>query len=151
MIESYESLAVPGPTMTRISAPFWDAARDGELALQYCGSCARYFFYARGFCPHCWSERTRWRRASGEGVVKSFSVIYRPGHFAWEVAAPYVIALIELAEGPTMLSQLTGVDIETVRVGQPVRVRCTQIGKHVLPFFEPQSASIESARGSHKA
>lgn len=139
MIESYENLVVPGPTITAISAPFWSAARNGELALQQCDTCTQFFFYPRAFCPHCWSERVTWRRASGEGVVKSCSVIHRPGHFAWEVAAPYVIALIELQEGPTMLSQLIGIEIDAVKVGRPVQIRCTQVGKYVLPLFEPLS------------
>ncbi|TDY15480.1 hypothetical protein B0G81_8524 [Paraburkholderia sp. BL6665CI2N2] len=148
MIESYDNLAVPGPTMTAISVPFWAAARDDELALQQCDACRRFFFYPREFCPHCWSEHTTWRRASGEGVVKSFSVIHRPGHFAWAVAAPYVIALIELKEGPTMLSQLIGVAIDSVEVGQAVKARCTQVGKHVLPFFEPQLRCADATSGS---
>jgi uncharacterized protein len=151
MTESYEGLVVPGPTTTRISSPFWAAAREGELALQQCDACTQYFFYPRAFCPHCWSERTTWRRASGDGVVKSFSVIHRPGHFAWTEVAPYVIALIELKEGPTMLSQMTGADIEAVKVGQLVQVSCTQVGKHILPFFRVQSGTIESTTGSGQA
>ncbi|MFL9884124.1 Zn-ribbon domain-containing OB-fold protein [Paraburkholderia agricolaris] len=151
MIESYEGLVVPGPITTHISAPFWAAAREGELALQQCDACAQYFFYPRAFCPHCWSERTTWRRASGEGVIKSFSIIHRPGHFAWTEAAPYVIALIELKEGPTMLSQMAGVGIETVEVGQFVQVSCTQVGQHILPFFRLQTGSIGSTAGSNEA
>ena len=142
MIRSYESLEMPGPISTALSEPFWAAARRNELALQRCEACAQWFFYPRAYCPHCWSERVSWHRASGRGVVKSFSVVHRPGHFAWSPAVPYVIALIELAEGPTMLSQLTGAGAEAAKVGQRVALRCVSVGKFILPFFELEQSRV---------
>lgn len=136
MTESIPSLTVPGPLPTAISAPFWEAAHRGELALQRCSDCEKWFFYAREHCPHCWSERVSWHAASGAGVIRSCSVVHRPGHVAWEPAAPYVIALIKLNEGPTMLSQLLGDQRLAAKVGQEVKLCCVPIGKFTLPFFE---------------
>lgn len=147
MTQSYESLQVPGPISTQVSEPFWDAASRGEFALQRCDACVQWFFYPRTHCPHCWSDRVSWHQASGQGVVKSFSVIHRPGHFAWGGVAPYVIALIELAEGPTMLSQLTGPGLEDVAVGRDVAVFYVPVGRFVLPFFKLNS--IEYPGGNH--
>jgi uncharacterized OB-fold protein len=140
MIESYDSLSVPAPIPTLTTGPFWEAARRGELALQCCDDCKEWFFYPRKHCPHCWSNRVTWQRASGEGVVKSFSVVHRPGHVAWAPAAPYVIALIQLHEGPTMLSQLAGSERLSAHVGQNVKVCCLQVGEFKLPFFELENA-----------
>ncbi len=132
----YESLAIPGPIPNAISEPFWAGARRNELALQRCEECAQWFFYPRAHCPHCWSKRVSWHQATGQGMIKSFSVIYRPGHVAWVPVAPYVIALIKLAEGPTMLSQLTGAGVDEAKVGQSVVLRCVPVGEFILPFFE---------------
>jgi uncharacterized protein len=135
MNDIFNGLDVPGPIPTSISEPFWSALRRGEFTLQHCDACGKAIFYPRAHCPHCWSETLTWRAASGRGTVKSFSVIHRPGHFAWSAVAPYVIALIDLEEGPTMLSQLLIDDVNAARVGMKVSVRPVEIGKYTLPFF----------------
>jgi uncharacterized OB-fold protein len=137
MNDLFSTLDVPGPIPTAISAPFWDAVRRGEFMLQRCDDCGRALFYPRAHCPHCWSGRVRWQPASGRGTVRSFSVIHRPGHFAWAAAAPYTIAIVELEEGPTLLSQLLLERPDAARVGMAVRMRPVQVGKQVLPFFAP--------------
>jgi uncharacterized protein len=133
----FSDLNVPAPLPTQISAPFWQALREGVLRLQYCEACGNALFYPRAHCPHCWSERVTWRDASGRGTVKSFSAIHRPGHFAWAAVAPYVIVLVTLDEGPTMLSQLLVDDPEQARVGMRVALHPVQIGEYTLPFFAP--------------
>jgi uncharacterized protein len=130
-------LQVPPPTPTGETLPFWEAARRGELLLQHCADCERWIFYPRALCPHCWSERIDWRPASGLGTVRSFTIVHKPGHPAWGVAAPYPIAALDLAEGPRMLTALLGIDPADVRVGLPVRVRFEPVGDWTLPFFEP--------------
>ena len=131
-------LVVPGPTPTGESERFWAGCRDGELLLQFCESCEHWVFYPRAICPHCWSDRLDWRRASGTGTVRSFTVVHKPGHPGWAVAAPYTVAVIDLAEGPTMLTALVGVEPADVRVGLPVRVSFERVGEFVLPFFTPE-------------
>ena len=128
------TLAVPGPTRTELTTPFWDAAAKGQLILQNCQTCERSVFYPRAICPHCWSDRLVWRAASGTGRLKSFSVVHRAGHPAWNEAVPYVIGLVELAEGPTMLSQIS-VAQDALRVGMSLTVQFTKVGREVLPFF----------------
>ncbi|WP_395065599.1 Zn-ribbon domain-containing OB-fold protein [Paraburkholderia silvatlantica] len=144
MSDVFNLLDVPGPIATAISEPFWAAVRRGEFSLQRCEDCGRWVFYPRAHCPHCWSGRLAWHDASGRGVVKSFSVIHRPGHFAWTAAAPYVIALVELDEGPTMLSQLLA-DTRDAAVGLAVAMRPVRIGRFTLPFFAP-AAGHDDAR-----
>lgn len=128
-------LTVPGPTETALSAPFWRAAEAGRLILQRCGNCGQAVFYPREICPHCWSSALGWDLASGQGRLKSFSTIWKPGHPGWSPAAPYVIGLVELAEGPTMLSHIL-TNGHAPQVGQPLAFRPTNIGGRLLPAFE---------------
>ncbi len=130
-------LQVPGPFPNPVTRPFWDAVQNHQLALQRCADCRKWVFYARHHCPHCWSQTLSWEAASGKGVLKSFSVIHRAGHSAWQAATPYLIALVQLDEGPTMLSQLLVDDPTQARIGGAVSLRCVQVGERMLPFFEP--------------
>ncbi len=133
--ETYAGLEVPGPTTTALTEPFWEAAADGRLIIQKCRSCGHAVFYPRSHCPACWSADLSWIEASGNGRVKSFSHVHKPGHPGWIKAAPYTIILVQLAEGPTMLSHLVG-EAGDLSVGDPLRLRPTNIGGRILPCFE---------------
>ncbi|WP_153395552.1 Zn-ribbon domain-containing OB-fold protein [Ornithinicoccus halotolerans] len=128
----------PGPTPTPVSQPFWDAAAAGTLTLQHCGRCDAVVFYPRHRCPRCWAEALAWRPASGRGTVATYTVVHKPGHPAFAPDTPYVVALIDLAEGPRMLSAVVGCEPGQVRIGMPVRVRFTAGADHPLPLFEPE-------------
>lgn len=127
-------LEVPGPTETALTRPFWDAASEGRLLIQRCGACNKAVFYPRAICPHCWSDALVWEEASGQGSLKSFSEIWKPGHPGWIPATPYFVGLVELDEGPTMLSHIISAG-QKVGAGAPLRFAPTQIGGRVLPCF----------------
>lgn len=129
-------LRVPGPTTIPLTAPFWDAASDGRLLIQRCAACGRAVFYPREICPHCWSGQLEWEEASGLGRLKSFSTIWKPGHPGWLPVAPYVVGLVELDEGPTMLSHILAVAQQGPKVGDRMRLAPSNIGGRVLPAFE---------------
>ncbi|WP_079203578.1 Zn-ribbon domain-containing OB-fold protein [Pseudomonas sp. CC6-YY-74] len=131
----YSRLEVPGPTVTELSKPFWDAAAQGRLVIQHCTSCERGIFYPRPICPHCWNDALEWRDANGIGRLKSFSQIWKPGHPGWIPAIPYIVGLVELAEGATMLSLIL-TDGKTVTVGELLRFKPQNIGGRILPCFE---------------
>ena len=116
-----ELKALPQPSA--VSAPYWRAAREGRLVVQRCEACGHCQFYPRAICTHCAGERLAWSECSGRGRVKSFTVIRRAVSAAYEADVPYVVALIELAEGPTLMSNVVGCAPEAVRIGAPVRVR----------------------------
>ncbi|WP_419908353.1 Zn-ribbon domain-containing OB-fold protein [Hoeflea sp.] len=134
-IETLAALEVPGPTVTELTRPFWEAASDGRLLIQKCGSCGHMVFYPRSHCSRCWSEDLSWVEARGTGRLKSFSHIHKPGHPGWVQAAPYTVILVELDEGPTMLSHLVGAK-DGMAVGDRLRLRPTRVGGRVLPCFE---------------
>lgn len=124
------------PPPAEVSRPYWEGCREGELRLQRCEHCDRYQFYPRIICSHCGGDRLQWRAASGRGRIASFTVVRRALSPAY--TAPYVVALIDLEEGPRMMSAIVGAAPDTVRVGDAVSVRFESWGAdHVLPVFTP--------------
>ncbi len=106
------------PSTTALTEPYWEGCRLGELRLQQCADCGRHQFYPRTVCSHCNSRQLRWVVAEGRGKVASFTVVRRAISKAY--TAPYVVALIDLAEGVRMMSNVIGADPESVRVGAEV-------------------------------
>ncbi|MBZ9742683.1 MULTISPECIES: Zn-ribbon domain-containing OB-fold protein [unclassified Mesorhizobium] len=136
------TLKTPAPTITALTQPFWNAAAQGRLKIQHCEDCGKAVFYPRSMCPHCWSKRLVWKEASGRGHLKSFSQVHKPGHPGWLPAAPYVVGLVELAEGPTMLSFILP-GTRSPGVGDALLLAPTAIGGRVLPAFKPVETAIE--------
>lgn len=127
-------LEVPGPTVTQLTKPFWDAIADGVFLIQKCASCGTHVFYPRPICPHCWQDALEWTEASGQGHIKSFSEIWKPGHAGWVPATPYLVGLVELAEGPTVMSHVVAKDND-ISVGDRVVFEPSNIGGRMLPIF----------------
>jgi uncharacterized OB-fold protein len=129
----------PIPLPTPETRPFWEAARRHELQLRCCRACGRHHFYPRAACPHCLSGELEWQRASGRGTLHTFTVVHR-GQRDFPLGAPYVIAIVELAEGPRLMTNLVGVaaDPKAIRIGMPVEVTFEDVSPDVaLPRFRP--------------
>jgi uncharacterized OB-fold protein len=126
------------PPVNGESAPYWEGCRQGELRLQQCASCSYIQFYPRLLCSRCSGRRLNWIAASGDGRVKSFTIVRRAVSEAYAPDVPYVVALIELAEGPTMMSNVVGCDPETVEMNMPVRVTFDFWTEDIsMPLFRP--------------
>lgn len=122
------------PKETELSMPFWEGCRAGELRLQHCAGCDRFQFYPRIVCTGCGRGGLAWRAVSGRGRVASFSVVRRGLSPAY--VAPYVVALIDLDEGPRLMSNIVDTDPAAVAVGDRVEVQFESWGDdHVLPVF----------------
>lgn len=129
----------PLPPINPASQPFWDACAQGRLLLQRCGDCGHLQLYPRLLCAACGSRTLGWVEASGRGTVKTFTIIRRAVSAAFEPDAPYVVALVELEEGPTLMSNIIGCDPASVAIGQPVRVTFEKRAEGVaVPQFEPR-------------
>jgi uncharacterized protein len=113
------ALPAQSPIVSPEARPYWEGARDGRLCLQRCVACAAVVWYPRGVCPGCGETRLEWFQATGRGAVYSFSVVRRGSPFG--AIAPYVLAYVELEEGPRVLSNLVNCDPESVTVGSAVR------------------------------
>lgn len=128
----------PLPKPDRDSDQYWAAARRHELLLQQCDACAKFRFYPRSVCPHCFSDRFQWKQASGRGLVYSFTIIYRPPLPAFRNRVPYVLALIELEEGVRMMTNIVECHPADVYIGMPVEVTFEDVTEDVtLPQFKP--------------
>ena len=132
--------AVPVPTPE--TQPFWDGCAAGELRIQRCLECAKPYFYPRPVCPACGSARVEWFTASGRATLYSYVINHRPAP-GFEDEAPYAIAVVQLAEGPRMMTSLAGVPStpEDLVLDMPLRVTFTRRGDVSLPVFTPEQGS----------
>ncbi len=134
MAEYTKPLPVPSPE----TQPFWDACARRELTLPFCTACAQFFFYPRAFCPRCFGDAIEWRRCTGRGTLYTFAIQYRPQMIGF--TPPYVTAIVQLEEGPRMMTTLVGVtpSPEAIRCDMPVEVTWEQASDEItLPLFRP--------------
>lgn len=128
----------PLPRPTAASMPFWEAAKRHEVQIQRCGQCGANIFYPREVCPECLASDLQWVKVSGKGTVYSYTVAQAPTHPAFADDVPYVIAIVELAEGPRITTNIVGCEPEDVRVGMPVEVTFDDVTPEVtLIKFRP--------------
>ena len=126
----------PLPHPTADTKPFWDGCRAHELRFQKCGECGHIRWPASFLCPKCHSRDTAWIRAKGCGKIYSYVVYHRAYHQAFEEEVPYVVALVELEEGPRMLTNIVGSRPEEVGCDMPVVVAWEDIKEGIaLPKF----------------
>ena len=134
--------AGPIPVPTPETRHFWDATRRHELMLPRCRACGKLHYYPRASCPHCLGGDLEWERVSGRGRLHTFTIVHR-GQRGFPLGDPYVIAVVELDEGPRMMSNLVGVamDPAQVRIDMPVEVVFEDVSDTIaLPRFRPREA-----------
>jgi uncharacterized OB-fold protein len=134
----YRKGATPVPTPTPVTQPFWDATKEHRLLIQRCAN-GHLFYYPRSHCPKCLSNELTWVEASGTGTVYSFTVARRATSPEFEEDVPYVIAAIDLEEGPRMTSMLVEADVDAVTIGARVElVWDDEVSESLsLPYFRP--------------
>ncbi|MBE3603221.1 Zn-ribbon domain-containing OB-fold protein [bacterium] len=130
----------PVPAPTRETLPFWEGCRRGELMIQRCGECGHFQFFPRLYCARCMSERVDWLKASGRAEVTSFTIVRRPVSAAFAADVPYVVALVRLEEGPTMMTNIVGCPPERVAIGMAVEAIFERLTDEImLPKFRPRN------------
>ena len=128
----------PLPTALPETEAFWQGCRDGVLLLQRCRACGNVQYYPRSICADCLSSDLGWRRASGRGRIHSFTTVHRAPGPPFEGDLPYVVGVIELEEGPRMVSRVTGGDPDRLAIGLAVEVAFEPVSDgFVLPVFRP--------------
>ena len=126
----------PLPRPTPLSAPHWNACREGELRVQRCNDCQTYVFIPQPACTTCFSDALEWTIVEGKGTVYSYTVVHRPQQPAFKV--PYIVAIVEFEEGFHMMTNLIGLEPDQVRIGMPVEVEFVERSETVtLPYFKP--------------
>jgi uncharacterized OB-fold protein len=110
------------PTIDAASAPYWEAARQGRLLIAECAECGKVHHYPRPFCPFCWSEDVNPVQADGTGTLYTYSTVYVNDLPPFKERLPYVAAIVELDEGPRLMTTIEGTNAGDLRVGMPVTV-----------------------------
>ena len=128
----------PLPQPTADTKPFWDGCKDHQLRFQKCVKCHHVRWPPSMFCPECHASQTGWIVACGKGSVYTFAVYHRAFHKAFEGDLPYVTAIVELEEGPRLLTNIIGCHPDNIRCGMPVEVAWEDVSEEFsLPKFFP--------------
>ena len=144
MAEPVREIKKPLPEITPVTQPFWEATANGKLVMQRCCDCRSWVWCPRPACVECGSEKLEWTPVSGQGHVFAFTVIRElVGHAlrGFENDIPYVVAWIDLTEGPRLCSNIVGCPIHKVEIGMAVEVVFEKVGPKIfLPKFKPRSS-----------
>ena len=128
----------PIPMQMDCADTYWEKAKQEQFVLPYCTICKSFFFYPRKWCPKCFSLDPGWKEASGKGRVYSFSVVYHAPFESYAAEVPYVLAIIELEEGPRMMTNVVDCNVKDVKIGMPVKVTFEERANGFkLPQFKP--------------
>nr|WP_307825512.1 OB-fold domain-containing protein [Streptomyces sioyaensis] len=135
------------PESDAFTRPYWDAAAEGRLLLRRCRAegCGAAHHYPREFCPYCWSENVGWEPASGRATLYTWSVVHRNDLPPFGDRVPYTAAVVDLAEGPRMMTEIIDCPEPALRIGMPLVVHFRSAGAtgaaddggFALPVFRP--------------
>ncbi len=131
----------PLPQPTPETQPFWDSLKRHQMQLQCCQDCRDFYFYPRPFCPKCYSTNVAWEDVSGKATLETYVINHRAAP-RFEEDAPYVIAVVTLAEGPRMMTNLVGVEPEPVALSPDMALEVVYddvTDEITLPKFRPAS------------
>ena len=117
---------------------FWDAARERRLLVKRCADCGEAHFYPRPFCPRCWSENVKWEDASGHATLYTWSTVHVNDLPPFHERVPYVAAIVELSEGPRMMTNVVDCEAEQLAIGMSLQVRYRNLDDEFsIPVFAP--------------
>ena len=131
----------PLPQVNADNRPFWEACREHRLKIQQCESCGHLRWPPAFLCPRCHSQQTKWAAVSGKGSIYTYAVYHQAFQPGFEEEVPYVVAIIELAEGPRMMTNIIDCDPEALCCGLPVEVKWEDATEEwSIPRFRPARA-----------
>ena len=126
----------PLPTITDANRPYWDACRNHELKLQRCSACAHLWFPPSFICPNCLGSDIAWEKVSGRGKIWSHMRMWQRYFPGFSEDLPYIVAYIELEEGPRMMSTIVGREFYELHCDMDVEVVFDDVTREIsLPKF----------------
>ncbi|MEU6849642.1 Zn-ribbon domain-containing OB-fold protein [Actinacidiphila alni] len=144
IVDVIDSWTKPVPDLDPVSTTYFRAAHDGTLLIQHCPACGTRQHYPRLVCRHC-AATPEWEAASGLGTVYTFTVVRQAGMPGFQ-DGPYVIALIDLDEGPRMMGNITDCPVDDVRIGARVQAYQLRIADGIgLPQWRLAAVSTPNA------
>lgn len=126
---------LPQPRITPANLAYFEGTAQGELRYRECPDCTARFRFIAEWCPECWSTKPDWKVASGRATVTHFTIVHQAPDESF--ATPYVLALVDLAEGVRMMTNIVGCEPDEVHIGMPVKVSFVPRGEVTLPMFVP--------------
>jgi uncharacterized OB-fold protein len=125
----------PAPTISAYNKPFWDSARNHELRMQRCGECGKFWAPPGPVCPVCFSGKFSWDVVSGRGTITSLVVFHKSYHPEFDNDMPLAAALVELEEGPRLITNIIASDGQEIRSGSCVEIAFEDHDGFTLPQF----------------
>jgi uncharacterized protein len=126
------------PTIEPETRPFWDGAAAEKFVIQRCDACGVWQYYPRPFCKICWSDEVSWVEASGAATLYTFSIVRQNDLPPFDERVPYVAAIVDLAEGPRMISEVVDGPLAEVTIGMSLTVVFRDLTDGLkLPVFRP--------------
>jgi len=130
--------------MTDYKKTYWDKLASGSLCLQFCTACNKFIFYPRELCPYCLERGLEWKPVSGHGKIYSYTIVYVSALPEFKEETPYIYAVIELAEGVKMPSNLIDCPLDKVKVGLPVMLAFIERDGKTVPVFKLSEAALST-------
>ena len=129
------------PFLAEVEAkPFWDNLKEHKLTVQRCNACQAYFtFPPQALCAKCLSSDNEWVPVSGKGTIYSHVTYHRAWHPAYQDQIPYNVSLVDLDEGPRLVSNVVDIPPADVKVGMAVEVIFEDHDEYTLPKFKPSA------------
>jgi len=128
----------PAPQTSELNGPYWKALDEGRLTFQRCAACEHAWLPARSECPRCLAREPRWETASGRARLVSWVVYHHAYHDYYAARLPYNVAVVELVEGPRLISNIVDARID-LRIDMPLRVVIQREAGTALARFTPDS------------
>lgn len=128
----------PLPVKTEENARFWESAQRHALELQRCAACGKFRYPCAEFCPNCLSPEAAWQPVSGRAAVYSFIIVHQRYDPSFVDDLPYNVAVVELEEGPRLVTNIVGCANGEIRIGMPLTVTYEDVTEEfTLPKFRP--------------
>ena len=129
---------IPAPERDALNTPYWDSLAQGALSFQRCSACGHAWLPARAECPACLGDQWQWEKAGGGAKLISWVVYHVAFHPAFAKRLPYNVAVVELDEGPRLISNVVGIgDGESLKIDQPLRLVIEDECGTAVPRFVP--------------
>ncbi|MGV9312881.1 Zn-ribbon domain-containing OB-fold protein [Streptomyces sp. NPDC003691] len=146
-------MTAASPEIDDFTRPYWDAAAAGALLLRHCRACGKPHHYPREFCPYCWSGDGEWVAATGRATLYTWSVVHRNDLPPFDRRVPYIAAVVELEEGPRLMTEVVECEEGRLRIGMRLEVTFRVMeeegegaegeGAVVVPVFRPEGVREE--------
>ena len=121
------------PDITPLSEPYWKALEEGRLTYQRCNACGHSWLPARAECPSCLRADWVWQTATGRAKLVSWVVFHHAYHGTFKDRVPYNVAIVELEEGPRLVSNVLGGG--PLRIDMPLTLHIERAEGIAVPRF----------------